>query len=70
MYNSDMTNPYNGELIDGCKKIPYVQLRLKSESWSLDSIYPRSTINMYDKKFNSKYVIEFDVAFLYHKISP
>lgn len=64
MYNSAMTNPYTGELIDGCKKIPYVQLRLKSESWSLDSIYPRSTINMYDKKFNSKYVIEFDVAFL------
>ena len=26
-YNSAMVNPYTGELLAGCKKIPYVQLR-------------------------------------------
>ena len=31
-YNSAMVNPDTGELLAGCKKIPYVQLRLKLEA--------------------------------------
>lgn len=63
-YNSAMVNPYTGELLAGCKKIPYVQLRLKLEAFSIESLYPKTTVNSYDKQSNSKYVIEFDVAFL------
>lgn len=63
-YNSAMINPYIGELLAGCKTIPYVQLRLKSEAFSIETLYPRTTVNNYDKQSNSKYVIEFDVAFL------
>ena len=32
-YNSVMVNPCTGELLAGCKKIPYVQLRLKLEAF-------------------------------------
>ena len=42
----------------------YVQLRLKLEAFSIESLYPKTTVNSYDKQSNSKYVIEFDVAFL------
>ena len=64
VYNSAMVNPYTGELLAGCKKIPYVQLRLKLEAFSIESLYPKTTVNSYDRQSNSKYVIEFDVAFL------
>lgn len=37
-YNSAMVNPYTGELLAGCKKIPYVQLRLKLEAFSINDV--------------------------------
>ncbi|MGN0319248.1 MAG: hypothetical protein ACI4E1_15090 [Lachnospira sp.] len=64
LYNNAMINPTTGKLIEGRKFIPYIQLCLKSTAFSVESLYPKSTINMYGKEYNPHYVIEFQQPFL------
>lgn len=46
-----MINPYTGEIINGRKLIPYVQLRLKHEAFDEISRYPKSTLNNCGKEY-------------------
>lgn len=63
-YNNSQKNPYTGELLEGRKEIPYVQIRLKETATSNKSVYPSSTLNAYGSEKKPHYVIEFEYPFL------
>jgi len=63
-YNKTMINPYTKKVFEGRKFIPYIQLCLKSTAFSIDSLYPKSTLNTYGVKYKPHYVVEFQQPFL------
>jgi hypothetical protein len=63
-YNNTMINPKTGKLVEGHKLIPYIQLCLKATAFSTESLYPKSTLNMYSEKYHPHYVVEFQQPFI------
>lgn len=63
-YNSAVYNFITGEYADGVSPVPYVQLVLKATACDYNTLYPKSTLNNYGKKYKPHYVVEFEQPFL------
>lgn len=63
-YNASQLDPRTHTVYAGHGQIPYVQLRLKDNATSTQSLYPCSTLNHYGSEKKPHYVIEFEYSFL------
>ena len=63
-YNKSMIDPRTKKLAEGCSFIPYIQLCLKSTAYSIESLYPKATLNQYGAEYKPHYVVEFQQPFL------